>query len=321
MADLSGGLSRSALPGLGQDRSKHEGVRTWLQVGSYRVDGNVGGTQITLADLRLPELMPFVSYDYERFALSSWESLQQAAARASTSNAICWVLLQTYYAAFFAAHGLMRACGEAVVKLEKPQTDVLQVSSDVMLTPSFTIEPAMYSVRVGQEVGGNFTISLMKIPSKFGAHEGFWRIFDGFLDRLANRAVTRGDPEAASIVAGVAELQPVLRPHGSWRSPWLSAVRNEINYQHKHGVWRPRTLDKRAAATVSSISIVPSSTVRLDYSLSRETISAFTSASLYLATLSLEVANTIAANSTATRCFGSHWRRNRAEAAWTTVGS
>ena len=315
MANLSGGLSRSTLPRLGQDRSKAEGLKTWLEVGSYRVASNAGGAQLTLADLRIAELMPFVSYDYERFALSSWESLQQATTRAGTSNAACWILLQAYYAAFFAAHGLMRACGEAVIKLDKVQTDVLQVSSDAALTPSAPIEPAMYSLRIVQAAGGLLSIDLKRVPSKFGAHEGFWRAFDDFLDRVASNAVAKGDPEANLVVAGVAEFQPVLRPLGAWRSPWLSAVRNEINYQHKHGVWRPRTLDRKAATTVTTISLVPSSTVRLDYSPTAETISAFASAALYLSALGVEVGDVIAANSTAARCFGSNWRRSRAEAA------
>ncbi|MGQ2973982.1 MAG: hypothetical protein ACT6QM_15830, partial [Brevundimonas mediterranea] len=56
------------------------------------------------------------------------------------------MLLQVYYAAFFAAHGLMRACGEAVLKLERAQADVLQISSDAALTPSDIIEPSMYSL-------------------------------------------------------------------------------------------------------------------------------------------------------------------------------
>ena len=279
------------------------------------MDGNVAGTQITLADLRMPELMPYVSYDYERFSLSSWESIQQAVASASTSNAVCWVLLQTYYAAFFGAHALMRACGEAVIKLDKAQTDVLQVSSDAALTPSGIIEPAMYSVRITQGIGGGLAAELAKVPSKFGAHEGFWRAFDEFLDRIAGRAVANGDPQASLVVAGVAEIQPMLRPYKNWRGPWLSAVRNEINYQHKHGVWRPRSLDRKAAATVSSLSIMPSSTVRLDHSLLDETISAFALAALYLAALALEVGDVVAANSTAARCFGSNWRRSRAEAA------
>jgi len=78
MADLSGALYRSTLPRLGQVQSRFEGVRTWLEVGSYRVDGNVDGIQVTLADLRITELMPFVSYDYERFGIhpasSAWHT-------------------------------------------------------------------------------------------------------------------------------------------------------------------------------------------------------------------------------------------------------
>ncbi|MCA3586001.1 MAG: hypothetical protein IOC90_14520 [Methylocystis sp.] len=278
------------------------------------MDSNADGNHIALADLRIAELMPFVSYDYERFALSSLESFQQAAERAGTPNAVCWVLLQSYYAAFFAAHALMRACGEAFVKLEKPQTEVLQTSSDAALTQSVAIEPAMYSLRIAQTVSGGISADLKKVPSKFGAHEGFWRVFDEFLSRFASQAVGRHDPEAHLVVAGVAEYQRFLRPLGPWRSSWLSAVRNEINYQHKHGVWRPRSLDKRTEATVASISIAPSSTVRLDYSPMTETISAFASAARYLATLNVEVGDVVAANATAARCFGSLWRRSRADA-------
>ena len=209
----------------------------------------------------------------------------------------------------------MRACGEAVVKLERAQTDVLQTPSDTALTPSHAIEPAMYSMRVAQVAGGGQSASLIKVPAKFGAHEGFWRAFDDFLDRTANRAVVTGDPQANLILAGVAEFQPMLRPLSTWRTPWISAVRNEINYQHKYGVWRPRTLDRRAAATIASMAIMPSSTIRLDHSLSGETISAFACSTLYLAALGVEIGDVIAANSTATRCFGSLWRRIRVEAA------
>ena len=294
---------------MGITPSQPDGLRSWLTAGSYRVSQNVDGRIIKLSDVHAAEVGPYLSYDYERFALSSLESFQVALVEVASHGYVSWPIIKLYYSAFFAAHAIMRLCGTSIIKLEKEHVDFLQSLSDVYVSGGGAIRAGMYQIRFRQVASGSLEAAIERQSDSQGAHEGFWRAFDDFLNVTANEMVNRKSAEASDFVAGVNEIQPMLRPHGTRRSAWISAMRNEVNYQHRHGSWQPGRLERRSSARLASIAVTPSAAVRLDFALDADAAEAFIAVSHYLSSLNVELGNVVAGNSTAARAFGQNWRR------------
>ena len=73
MRELSAALIRRLLPGLAESAARLGGMRAWLESGSFYVDPGVTPDSVVLKNVSLSELVPYLSYDYERFAFSSLE--------------------------------------------------------------------------------------------------------------------------------------------------------------------------------------------------------------------------------------------------------
>lgn len=310
MADIVSGLAQLALPRIGTVKSAPDGLRSWLSVGTYRVDGN-DGKAIKLSDISLGEIIPYLSYDYERFALSSLESLKVSLSELVSSGCMSWPIIKLYYSAFFAAHALMRLCGVSIVKLDKEQVAVIQAVSDAYVAGGGQIVSGMYQVRFFQGNGSSINALIELQNDNQGAHEGFWRAFDAFLDRVATEMVARKMSGAGSFLADIGQIQPMLRPYKARRSAWISAMRNEINYQHRHGFWSPNRLKRKARDQLGGVTIKSSSSVRLDFKLDKNEAEAFIAISHFLASVNVDVGTIVAANSKASQAFGHNWRRLR----------
>ena len=237
MADLFPSLAGRVLPRIGQASAHKGGLKSWFQQGAYigsfeQISGNV-----VLGNVAPEELIRFVSYDYERFALASWESFYLASLESETHNLIGWPLLKLYYAGFFAAHAIMRATGEAIINIERFQINTLNDTIRIVEGVSPNLRPGIFQSRIVEIQPGQLSVVLSPPIEGAGVHDGFWKAFAAFLDRIAIDSVASATAEANIFIAGVAELTPKLKG-------WLSAKRNEINYQHAHGVWFPLTESK-----------------------------------------------------------------------------
>jgi len=280
--------------------------RTWLARGTYRPTTSSVRDNIILENISPAELVRYLSYDFERFALASLESFCMATAGANGSYA--WPLLKLYYSAFFAAHAIMRAMGEGVAKLEREQANILETVVDLNTGRSPGIAPGMYWFRLHQGPDQQLLLSLAPQSPGAGVHDSFWRTFDAFLRRRSEEATQRSTAEAALFVAGSAELSAFLRPRRGHSTVWFSSIRNEINYQHYHKTWLPDTSAKTLGVDLTTMSLITSSSVRLDASPERQPVPMFARLSQYLSCLSWEIAEHVAASSSAFRAFGSRWR-------------
>ena len=96
---------------------------------------------------------------------------------------------------------------------------------------------------------------------------------------------------------------------GGSNGVWLSAIRNEINYQQKYETWFPLHRKCPSLEALNCNVYSESSSIRLDNSKSRRPILAFVNITKYIANLSIEVANYVANRSTIGGAFGQKWRR------------
>lgn len=167
MLALSAALIRRLLPQLSADTPRPEGLRTWIQTGSFYLGPGTIADEILLLNITLTELVPFISFDFERFALSSFESVLHLAPEAMGPKALGWPLARLYYSAFFGAHAIMRATGQAVLRLESSQATRLSQIGLLYIT-GFKIESGTYHSALVQHPQLTIDTKLRKLSEAGG---------------------------------------------------------------------------------------------------------------------------------------------------------
>lgn len=307
MAELLASLTGAALPRLGQESAAVGGIKSFLETATYQIVFLPSAlSEIELSNFNNAELIRYISYDFERFSLSSLETFSTYILENREKNLVGWPLLKLYYSAFFAAHAIMRSQGAGVVNFDAD--DLRQINRLIKIHDESQsgLAAGTYVYDIKRTLRP--TLVLKPMPEKGGVHEAFWKYFVVYLEGAAEAAAAKRQPDAVQFVAGAKELADAIKV-GSRSSVWLSAVRNEINYQHKHGVWFPTKKGDYIQKTLRDFGLAKSSTVRFDYSKDNEPLNAFASTSRYLSCLNFEIGNYLAQRSTSTKGFGGKWRR------------
>lgn len=302
MAELVSSIRQSVIPRVGQELAKSGGVRQWFVEGTYSASYDQSLDKVTIDNIVTNDLIDYLNYDYQRFALSSWESFYSSSLESEHLRFVSWPMLKLYYSAFFAAHAILRSLGASFVKIEKDQIDTINLIVRASDTSAPLLKPGMFKSEIYQTVPGKIGMALQSHNDGSGVHEGFWRTFADILDSKAAHAVAANNVDANLFVAGMNELGPRLRG-------WLSTRRNEINYQHLYGLWYPVDRARQASEYIKAIKPIPSSSVNLSESMHKEPMVAFRSTCQFLSCLNQEIAEFIAARSPGSRGFGARWRK------------
>ncbi len=168
MADLFPSLVRRVLPRLGQLPAHNGGLQNWFVRGAYNGSLDQVSGNVVLSNVALTDLLDFITYDYERFALASWENFYLAGLESETYKLVGWPLLKMYYAAFSAAHALMRGTGEAIVKIDRKQVDVLNEMIQATDGTSPNLKPGIFHSQIREIQPGQ--VSVILSPHAYGVH-------------------------------------------------------------------------------------------------------------------------------------------------------
>ncbi|MCM2350185.1 MAG: hypothetical protein NDI69_09190 [Bacteriovoracaceae bacterium] len=176
------------------------------------------------------DLLNYLGFDIQRFALASFESAMFAEKAADFKSA-SWVLIQKYYSSYFAAHALMRLCGQGHTRLSKNITSSLSTYTTFQnLAP---ITETVFSFKISKAGRNDLLINLR--PDGETSHEGFWKVFGDFLenDIKANLKDEEGDLSEL--------LSFILRglKFGQRNPIWLTKKRNSVNYLEDLSYWYP----------------------------------------------------------------------------------
>lgn len=308
MLDLSAVLSRRLLPQLTEDSPKSEGIRSWITEGSFSVEAGPGTDSIKLRNITLTNLVPYIAYDYERLSLSSLESYLCCGTPHGQPRAISWPILKLYYSAFFAANAITRAVGRGQFRIEPQQAKRINELAS-LYSISLNVTTGNYNFSIVENTDSTKDVLLEKARDSKGAHEQFWHYFYSFLSDLTLEVTTNKEPEASSIISEVSAIQRLLSARGSTYGTWLSSMRNEINYQHKHAVWFPyKDSSANAVKIVKAMKVRESSSIRLDYDPSSENLEAFCACCEVIFALNADISNALGRIKSAHR-FSRLWDR------------
>jgi hypothetical protein len=132
------------------------------------------------------------------------------------------------------------------------------------------------------------------------------------LDQLISDVVNSADPSATQILSRVFELQQILNFGGAPAGAWLSVMRNQLNYQHRFGVWYPYSGGPRRLDNYTYTPLRLNSSMRLDHSPGREPLLAFQAATTFVVALCIDLTNELLLRSgTTAKQFGRPWQRLR----------
>jgi hypothetical protein len=151
-----------------------------------------------------------------------------------------WLIIQSYYAAFFAANSIVRMLGISCSQLEKPQTEKIdQIAQLFKMDGGLKISTGYYQC-VYNDQNKQLLCQNFK-SSKGGTHESFWNIFLQKLKDLSNNILLSGNLtiQSQAVATKIDELCRILCHEGKNGGNWLSYVRNTVNYRHELGSWFP----------------------------------------------------------------------------------
>lgn len=302
MPEISAAVARRIFSTADIDQPREEGVRSWLEKGSFQIDTGSTEESIVLTRVNLSDLAPFIAWDYERFALSSIESWIESISKSKRPKAIGWPLLKLYYAAFFGGHAVMRATGKGIIRLEQKNAHNLAELSGLFMS-KIAVTAGTYLFEVNQLEDRTLNITFKKLTGTGGAHDQFWRQFYIFLTELSEEVAAAEETEATVVIAEISDLQYTLSAHGMTSGTWLSAVRNQINYRHQYSAWFPYTPSNPESFTTRSMNSKISTTLRKDYNPSKTPLSAFNATCRLISEINREIALEIGRRETKSR-FG-----------------
>lgn len=229
-------------------------LKGWLTDGSYVLNQYDAVNGIWSFYTGVPnELTRAVAHDIARMAAACFESMHGVPSEKEIVRSTAWSLIRSYYAAFFAAHAFGRMFGDCVVHLEAFQSRKLNQAIAVSGLGPPAITDGLH-VLVVDPTSQSF--SLQKLAN--GPHEDSWSQFAGLLERLSYLSLSK-TPYASSanrqtVSVLLDEIVDILRtPPATRKSNWLSYIRNEINYQHRHGAWYPHEDSKNFRHEVETI--------------------------------------------------------------------
>jgi hypothetical protein len=226
-----------------------KGVTSWLAEENYQLYLPLKSKHFTLQVADTEPYLAALAADVNRTAAAAFESISQATKNDLFPRSNAWILIKSYYAAFFAAHAILRMLGTGFINLEQPQTASVNKIAKVFSAWQEDVTPGSFSSTFS---GRSREIIWRRVDSSGGVHERFWAFFKQFLDDLGKKVLKskRGPVlDDQQVSSKLAELADNLCFDSCPKGTWLSVVRNRVNYKHMYGAWYPYTAQHPSGTT------------------------------------------------------------------------
>ncbi len=227
------------------------GLESWLINGAYSWLPSPAGVVLLDVSTDIDSLANAIASEVSRFSCATYESLLDAGPGGHSDQALGWALIRYYYATFYAAHALLRISGQSVTMVSHETASRLNSIGGQYLGISPGIHPGLNLIRVDPK--NRFRVLISRIgEGRGGSHEEMWKLFLAFVADLETQLIlTQGQTQdALRAVQTLTELRNQLCRRGKRNGSWLSSVRNDLNYRHKHGVWYPYGVTKETAKSL-----------------------------------------------------------------------
>ena len=230
------------LPGLNDVSGMHvKGLGGWICDEEYQVYSPVTSTSFVLNVANPEPLLEAYSADINRIAVASFETPNSLIRSSTFPKSTAWLVIKTYYAAFFAAHAFIRMLGTSCLPLDRDQINSIATVADLYgNVPSKPMMGGLYRVTFSPAANQVEGVHIKSVAA--GPHEAFWLIFHERIDRLSSEVLKTGVDTLSNrqlVSTKLSELASNLCFASSGKGRWLSVIRNAVNYNQKHSTWYP----------------------------------------------------------------------------------
>ncbi|WP_409149813.1 hypothetical protein [Sphingobacterium sp. BS-2] len=181
-----------------------------------------------------------LSKDCNRFASASLESIIKIDNLDILPKNVSWLLIKQYYAAYYAAHVILRFLGFSLSQFDSEAIKAIKQVADLFSNLNgINVESGYYLVNFSNN---SLDINCKKIDIKKdgGSHVALWKLFGEKIKHISTDILTKiTSPEIQPLTVKLDQLLKNLSYVGSSDYSWLSRIRNELNYKHLHGAWHP----------------------------------------------------------------------------------
>jgi hypothetical protein len=217
---------------------KLKGLGGWICDEDYQIYTPIAPASFILSFTDPEGMLNGFAGDINRIGSASFESIVGIVKSPLLPKSTAWLIIRTYYSAFFSAHALLRMLGESCTPLEREQVNAIgNVARLFGTSPPSPMMGGLYRLHCDMKTNTIVGTALSGSP-----HEAFWRMFHDRILGLSNEVLSLSTESLANrqLASGkLSELASNLNFGSAGRGRWLSTVRNAVNYGQKHATWYP----------------------------------------------------------------------------------
>ncbi|NJR44601.1 MAG: hypothetical protein HC775_01580 [Hyellaceae cyanobacterium CSU_1_1] len=219
------------------------GLSEWISKGEYYyISSPIFQDQFTLdlSGKSFQQNMLFAfAFDCNRMASAAFETMYSIEKSTKLPNSVAWLIIKSYYAAYYAGHAIIRMLGISCSQLNQKSASKLCEISQLNQNNNVLNIPSSYYSCIYD--GNTYELSFKNIKSKGGVHESFWKIFYERIQNLSKSILTKPIvvQRSQDVFKKLDELCKILCYRGFNGGNWLSSVRNQVNYRHELNAWFP----------------------------------------------------------------------------------
>lgn len=221
-----------------QGRPQEVPLHSWLITAPYRPLAIENSRTFSLRANTIDDIVQPFAFDFSRFAAASFESIASINRVEPTPRSLAWAAVKMYYAAFYAAHALLRLKFQSITRIDGDhQTDLMTVFRTYGAAEATRLQLGSYcfSYDVTVEV---LTARLRNDSGGF--HAVLWKAFLRYVEELV-AALSKDSESQPSVLKarGTLALLAEALKLGPGNGTWLSDFRNAVNYRQSYGLWYP----------------------------------------------------------------------------------
>jgi hypothetical protein len=212
-------------------------LRGWIANPYYYVESADSKTSFVLNVREWEKLNLSLSNDVNRFAIASVESLVGIRRDPRIPRHSAWPIIRAYYAAFYAAHAIVRLFGRSLTQLDTEHAKILSNNARTVGSLVGTDDFASGFFRLRADPHSK-TLHFNAVRD---SHADTWHtLYELFVWLREELKRSKGLSQRILLSDDFLEsLIATLTFKGCNRGNWLSSVRNSVNYRFGLGSWFP----------------------------------------------------------------------------------
>lgn len=222
-------------------------LKEWIGLGkNYTIYNPVSTRSFSLKVHERSDFLAPVSQDCNKFICASLESIIKEENTELLPKSVSWLLIKQYYAAFYAAHAIIRLVGVSLSQLDQSHISKIQnIADHYSMRNSVNIEKGYYKINYDNKAK-ELSFNKIEVNKDGGSHIVLWKEFGEILNKIADDFLrTNPNTKIQSTIVKLSELTQNLQYINSKNFSWLSRVRNDINYKFTSKTWFPYALDSK----------------------------------------------------------------------------